>query len=57
VGVSQEALVHEARITTNYYGQLEHGKKSSALKAILEALPRLSIARRENCSPISRRPW
>ena len=44
-GVSQEAIAHEARITTNYYGQLERGKKSPTLTVILK------LCRAFDCSP------
>jgi XRE family transcriptional regulator, regulator of sulfur utilization len=44
-GMSQEALAHEARITTNYYGQLERGKKSPTLTVILK------LCRAFGCTP------
>lgn len=44
-GVSQEALAHEARITTSYYGQLERGQKSPTLTVILK------LCRALDCSP------
>ena len=44
-GLTQEALAHEAHITTNYYGQLERGKKSPTLTVVLK------LCRALDCSP------
>jgi transcriptional regulator with XRE-family HTH domain len=44
-GLTQEALAHEARITTSYYGQLERGQKSPTLTVILK------LCRALDCSP------
>jgi transcriptional regulator with XRE-family HTH domain len=44
-GLTQEALAHEAAITTSYYGQLERGMKSPTLTVILK------ICRALECTP------
>lgn len=44
-GLTQEALAHEAGITTSYYGQLERGMKSPTLTVILK------LCRAFDCSP------
>jgi transcriptional regulator with XRE-family HTH domain len=44
-GLTQEALAHEAGITTSYYGQLERGLKSPTLTVILK------LCRALDCTP------
>lgn len=44
-GLTQEALAHEAGITTSYYGQLERGKKSPTLTVIVK------LCRALECTP------
>jgi transcriptional regulator with XRE-family HTH domain len=43
--LTQEALAHEAKITTSYFGQLERGMKSPTLTVILK------LCRALECTP------
>ena len=44
-GLTQEALAHEAGITTSYAGQVERGAKVPSLTVVLK------LCRALNCSP------